>query len=57
MLFENIIKILDKSKSETLDISVASRKLVSEGNGADEEISLAEEFIKKYYKTITTKMQ
>lgn len=53
MLFENVIKILDKSKKDNVDLIVARGMLASEENIPYEELKPASDFIKAYYDTIT----
>ena len=53
MLFYNIIKILDKSKAENIDVLVARDKIVAEENISFEEMKVASDFINAYYNTIT----
>lgn len=52
-MFENIIKILDKSKSENVDILVARDKIIAESGIAYDEMKKASDFIVKYYDTVT----
>lgn len=52
-MFENIIKILDKSKSEKVDIFVARDKIIAEEKVPYEEMKKASDFISAYYDTIT----
>ena len=52
-MFENIIKILDKSKAENVDILVARDKVIAEENISYEEMKQASDFIGDYYDTIT----
>ena len=52
-MFENIIKILDKSKAENVDILVARDKVIAEENISYEEMKQASDFIVKYYDTVT----
>ena len=52
-MFENIIKILDKSKSENVDILVARDKIIAEDGVAYDEMKKASDFIGVYYDTIT----
>lgn len=52
-MFENIIKILDKSKAENVDILVARDKIISESGIAYDEMKKASDFIGVYYDTIT----
>ena len=52
-MFENIIKILDKSKAENIDILVARDKIIAEDGVAYDEIKKASDFIGDYYDTIT----
>ena len=52
-MFENIIKILDKSKAENVDILVARDKIIAEDGIAYDEMKKASDFIAKYYDTIT----
>ena len=52
-MFENIIKILDKSKAENVDILVARDKIIAENGIAYDEMKQASDFISAYYDTIT----
>lgn len=52
-MFENIIKILDKSKAENVDILVARDKVIAEEKIPYEEMKQASDFIGDYYNTIT----
>lgn len=52
-MFENIIKILDKSKAENVDILVARDKIIAERGIAYDEMKKASDFIGVYYDTIT----
>ena len=52
-MFENIIKILDKSKAENVDILVARDKIIAEYEVPYDEIKKASDFIVKYYDTVT----
>ena len=52
-MFENIIKILDKSKAENVDILVARDKIIAEDGIAYDEMKKASDFISVYYDTIT----
>ena len=52
-MYENIIKILDKSKAENVDILVARDKIIAEESISYEEIKKASDFIGDYYDTIT----
>lgn len=52
-MFEKIIKILDKSKSENVDILVARDKIIAEEKVPYEEMKKASDFIGAYYDTIT----
>ena len=52
-MFENIIKILDKSKAENVDILVARDKIIAEDGIAYDEMKKASDFIGVYYDTIT----
>ena len=52
-MFENIIKILDKSKAENVDILVARDKIIAESGIAYDEMKKASDFIGVYYDTIT----
>lgn len=52
-MFENIIKILDKSKAENVDILVARDKIIAENGIAYDEMKKASDFIVKYYDTVT----
>ena len=51
MLYENIIKILKKSKDDNVDLYVARDKLIAEGHNAD-DISTASGILKQYYKPV-----
>ena len=52
-MFENIIKILDKSKAENVDILVARDKVIAEEGIFYNEMKKASDFIGDYYDTIT----
>ena len=52
-MFEKIIKILDKSKAENVDILVARDKIIAEENISYEEMKKASDFIGDYYDTVT----
>ena len=52
-MFENIIKILDKSKAENVDILVARDKIIAEDGVSYDEMKKASDFISVYYDTIT----
>ena len=52
-MFENIIKILDKSKAENVDILVARDKIIAENGVSYDEMKKASDFIGDYYNTIT----
>ena len=52
-MFENIIKILDKSKAENVDILVARDKIIAENGVSYDEMKKASDFISDYYNTIT----
>ena len=52
-MFENIIKILEKSKAENVDILVARDKIIAESGIAYDEMKKASDFIGDYYNTIT----
>ena len=52
-MFEKIIKILDKSKAENVDILVARDKIIAENGASYDEMKKASDFIVKYYDTIT----
>ena len=52
-MFENIIKILDKSKAEKVDILVARDKVIAEDKIPYDEMKIASDFIGTYYDTIT----
>ena len=52
-MYENIIKILDKSKAENVDILVARDKIIAEESISYDEMKKASDFIGKYYDTIT----
>ena len=52
-MYENIIKILDKSKAENVDILVARDKVIAEEGISYDEMKKASDFIGKYYDTIT----
>lgn len=51
MLFENVIKILTKSKTDNVDLFVARDKLIAYGGSAD-ELQKAGEVLQTYYKPI-----
>ena len=52
-MYENIIKILDKSKSGNVDILVARDKIIAENGIAYDEMKKASDFIVKYYDIVT----
>lgn len=52
-MYENIIKILDKSKAENVDILVARDMIIAEEKADYDEMKLASDFIISYYDTIT----
>ena len=52
-MYENIIKILDKSKAENIDILVARDKIIAEEGVSYDEMKKASDFIGDYYDTIT----
>lgn len=52
-MYENIIKILDKSKAENVDILVARDKVIAEEGISYDEMKKASDFIGDYYDTIT----
>ena len=52
-MYENIIKILDKSKTENVDILVARDKIIAESGISYDEMKKASDFIVKYYDTVT----
>ena len=52
-MYENIIKILDKSKAENVDILVARDKIIAEEGISYDEMKKASDFIGDYYDTIT----
>ena len=52
-MFKNIIKILDKSKAENVDILVARDKIIAEDGISYDEMKKASDFIGDYYNTIT----
>lgn len=52
-MYENIIKILDKSKAEDVDILVARDKVIAEEGISYDEMKKASDFIGYYYDTIT----
>jgi hypothetical protein len=52
-MYENIIKILDKSKAENVDILVARDKVIAEEAISYDEMKKASDFIGDYYDTIT----
>ena len=52
-MFKNIIKILDKSKAENVDILVARDKIIAESGISYNEMKKASDFIVKYYDTVT----
>ena len=52
-MFENIIKILDKSKAENVDILVARDKIIAEDGVLYDAMKQASDFIGDYYNTIT----
>ena len=52
-MYENIIKILDKSKAENVDILVARDKIITESGISYDEMKKASDFIVKYYETVT----
>ena len=52
-MYENIIKILDKSKAENVDILVARDKIIAEEGISYDEMKKASDFIGVYYNTIT----
>ena len=52
-MFENIIKILEKSKADKIDILVARDKIIAEDGIAYDEMKKASDFISVYYDTIT----
>lgn len=52
-MFKNIIKILDKSKAENVDILVARDKIIAESGISYDEMKKASDFIGAYYNTIT----
>ena len=52
-MYENIIKILDKSKAENVDILVARDKVIAEEGIPYDEMKKASNFIGDYYDTIT----
>lgn len=52
-MYENIIKILDKSKAEDVDILVARDMVIKEENIPYDEMKKASDFIGSYYDTIT----
>ena len=52
-MYENIIKILDKSKAEDVDILVARDKVIAEEGISYDEMKKASDFIGDYYDTIT----
>ena len=52
-MYENIIKILDKSKNSIVDILVARDMIIAEENANFDEMKQASDFIGKYYDTIT----
>ena len=52
-MYENIIKILDKSKVKNVDILVARDMIIAEEKANFDEMKQASDFIGKYYDTIT----
>lgn len=52
-MFENIIKILDKSKADNVDILVARDKIIVENGVSYNEMKKASDFIVEYYETVT----
>ena len=52
-MYENIIKILDKSKAEAVDILVARDKIIAEEGISYDEMKKASDFIGNYYDTVT----
>ena len=52
-MYENIIKILDKSKSGNVDILVARDMIIAEEKANFDEMNQASDFISAYYDTIT----
>ena len=52
-MYENIIKILDKSKSKNVDILVARDMIIAEEGISYDEMKKASDFIGDYYDTIT----
>ena len=52
-MFKNIIKILDKSKAENVDILVARDKIIAEDGVSYDAMKQASDFIGDYYNTIT----
>ena len=52
-MYENIIKILDKSKSKNVDILVARDMIIAEEKANFDEMKKASDFIGIYYDTIT----
>jgi hypothetical protein len=52
-MYDNIIKILDKSKAENVDILVARDKVIAEEGIPYDEMKKASDFIGDYYDTIT----
>lgn len=52
-MYENIIKILDKSKNSKVDILVARDMIIAEENIPYDEMKKASDFIGDYYDTIT----
>ena len=53
MLIDNIIKILDKSKNDDVDVLVAKDKLIAEGIIPEKDIKAASEFIHTFYREVT----
>ena len=51
-MFENIIKILDKSKNAKVDILVARDMVIAEENIPYKEMNKASDLIGRYYETI-----
>lgn len=53
MLIDNIIKILDRSKHDDVDVLVAKDKIIAEGSIPEKDIKAASEFIHTFYREVT----
>ena len=52
-MFEFVLKILDKSAADEVDIGVALDKCIAEDNDSQADLEFAFNFIRMYYESIT----